>query len=151
VTTVLRAQATRLGAAPEITDDVHEDSWATRIRRALSIRSIGAIYIFLALFAIFSLWVPDTFLTSTTWRTLLDDQAVTAIAAVALVLPLAAGGFNLAIGTQVGLGSIFSAWLLASQGLSGPLAVLLAVLAGGVCGRAIGLLVVRLRFDSFIA
>ena len=65
------------------------------VRRALSPRNASALYVFVAIFVIFSLWVPDTFLAETTWRTLLDSQSITALVAVALVVPLAAGAFNL--------------------------------------------------------
>jgi ribose transport system permease protein len=124
---------------------------AARLRRALSVRNISAIYIFAALFALFAVWVPDTFLTSVVWRSLLDQGALTAIVAMALVLPLAAGAFDLAIGAEVGFGSILVAWLLARQGVPVVPAIVLTVLAGCVVGLASGLLVVRAQIDSFIA
>jgi ribose transport system permease protein len=123
----------------------------SRVRGALSFRSISALYIFAALFVLFALWVPDTFLASSTWKALLDDQAVTALVAVALVIPLSAGSFNLAIGAEVGMGSILSAWLLSKQGLPIGAAVGLTVLAGGAIGLTSGLLIVGARIDSFIA
>jgi ribose transport system permease protein len=123
----------------------------SRLRRALSFRSISALYIFAALFVLFALWVPDTFLVSSTWKALLDDQAVTALVAVALVIPLSAGSFNLAVGAEVGMGSILSAWLLSKQGLPIGAAVGLTVLAGGAIGLTSGLLIVGARIDSFIA
>jgi ribose transport system permease protein len=122
-----------------------------RLRRALSFRSISALYIFAALFILFALWVPDTFLVSSTWKALLDDQAVTALVAVALVIPLSAGSFNLAVGAEVGMGSILSAWLLSKQGLPIGAAVGLTVLAGGAIGLTSGLLIIGARIDSFIA
>ena len=60
---------------------------------------------FAVLFLVFSIWIPDTFLQSGTWRGLLDDSSITALIAVGLVIPLAAGGFNLAIGAEVGFSS----------------------------------------------
>src|SRR3954469_21450538 len=66
---------------------------APRWRQTLSFRNISAIYIFIALFVLFSLWVPDTFLNGPTWRSLLDNQALTAMVAIGLVIPLAAGVF----------------------------------------------------------
>jgi ribose transport system permease protein len=122
-----------------------------RLRAALSFRSISALYIFAALFLLFALWVPDTFLVRATWKALLDDQAITALVAVALVIPLSAGAFDLSIGAAVGMGSILSAWLLAKQGLSIGATVALTVVAGGVIGLASGLLVTVARIDSFIA
>jgi len=120
-------------------------------KQALSFKNISALYIFLALFAIFSLWVPDTFLSADVWRSLLDTQALTALVAVALVIPLAAGSFNLAIGTEVGMGAILVAWLLAKQSIPIVPAIGLTMLAGALIGMTSGLLIVRARIDSFIA
>jgi ribose transport system permease protein len=124
---------------------------ARRLRAALSFRSISAVYILAALFLLFALWVPDTFLARDTWKALLDDQAVTALVAVALVIPLSAGAFDLAIGAEVGMGSILSAWLLAKQGLPIGATVVLTVLAGAAIGLVSGTLVTVVRIDSFIA
>lgn len=118
---------------------------------SLSFRNISAIYIFLLLFVIFAIWVPDTFLTWGVWRSLLATQSLNAIAAMAVILPLSAGLFDLAVGTEVGIGGILVAWLLTKAGMSLLPAIALAVVAGGVIGAVNALLVVRWRVDSFIA
>jgi ribose transport system permease protein len=124
---------------------------SSRLVRSLSFRNISALYIFAALFVIFALWVPDTFLTSTNFRTLLDNQALTAIIAVGLVVALSAGLFNLAVGAEVGFASILVAYLLSKQDMGIAPAIALTVVAGGVIGVVSGLLVVYARIDSFIA
>jgi ribose transport system permease protein len=122
-----------------------------RVARALSPRNFSALYVFAAIFIIFSLWVPDTFLTGTTWRTLLDNQAIVALAAVALVPPLAAGVFDLAIGAELGFSAIFSAWLIVDKHYSPGVAIVLCLLVGAVVGLLNGLLVTRARIMSFVA
>ncbi|MBN9624057.1 MAG: ABC transporter permease [Actinobacteria bacterium] len=122
-----------------------------RIGRALSFRNISAIYIFIAIFVLFSLWVPETFLSGDMGKALLASQAVTAVLAVGLVLALAAGAFDLAIGTELGLGSIFVAWLIGEHGLPIVPAIVLTLLVGVVIGAINGLLVVKVKIDSFIA
>jgi ribose transport system permease protein len=126
-------------------------SAAASLRRALSFRNVSALYIFVALFVLFSLWVPDTFLNFNTWRSLLDNQALTALVAVALTIPLAAGVFNLAIGTEVGIAGILVAWLLQLKGVPIVPSMILTVLAGACIGLCSGLLIVRAQIDSFIA
>ena len=123
----------------------------SKLRRYLGFRNISAIYIFVVIFAVFAIRIPDTFLASGTWRTLLDNQVITGITALALIIPLAAGVFNLAIGLQVGTGSMVVAWLLVDHGLSIPLAILVGALGGVVIGLLSGLLIVKVRIDSFIA
>lgn len=126
-------------------------TFGARARTFLAFGNISALYVFVLIFAVFALWIPETFLRWPTWRALLDNQAVTAIAALGLLLPLSAGVFNLAIGLQVGFGSIFVGWLLITAGVGVVPAMLLTLLAGGVIGAISGLLIVKARIDSFIA
>jgi ribose transport system permease protein len=122
-----------------------------RLRAALSFRNISALYIFAFLFVLFSLWVPETFLTSGVWRSLAADSALTALVAIAVTIPLASGTFNLAVGTEVGMAAILSAWLLEKQHVGVLPALLLTLVAGCVIGAASGSLIVRAKIDSFIA
>jgi ribose transport system permease protein len=122
-----------------------------QLRAALSFRRLSAIYIFIALFVLFSTWVPGTFLAIGTWRSLLDGQALTALAAIGLLLPVAAGSFNLALGAEIGFASIVVSWLLVDHGVPIGLAVVLTILAGAAVGGVNALLVGLFKIDSFIA
>lgn len=118
--------------------------------KSLSFRNISAIYIAIVLFVLFSLWVPDTFLTTSVWRSLLDTGALTALTAVGVSLPLAAGVFDLAVGAEIGLGAILVAWLLSEHHLPVALAIPLTVAVGALVGVTSGLLVTKAKIDSFI-
>lgn len=122
-----------------------------RSLKAVGPRNVSALYVGLAIVLIFGLWIPDLFLTPITWRTLLNNNAISALAAVALVLPLAAGVINLAIGVQVGAASIFIGWLLVSTGVGIVPAILICAVMGAIIGLVTGLLVVYARIESFIA
>jgi ribose transport system permease protein len=126
-------------------------SWRAAAFVKGSVRQASALWVFAILFLVFALWVPDTFLTSGTWRNLLDQQAVTALVAVGLVAPFAAGAFDLSAGAGVGFGAILVAWLLSKMDLPVVPAVVLAVAAGAIVGMISGLLVVRAHIGSFIA
>ena len=130
----------------DASDQTHIVWW----KRWLDPKSVSAIYVFIFLVGIFSIWIPDLFLTKTTWRTLLDNQVVTALCAMALVIPLAAGVVNLAVGAQVGAVSILVGWLLVKQGINPALAVVVCAVFGCAVGFATGLLLVYARIDSFI-
>src|SRR5689334_17298580 len=101
----------------------------SRVARALSFRNISAIYVFVVIFVVFSLWVPDTFLSGDMWRALISSQAVTAMLAIGLVIALSAGAFDLSIGAALGFGAIFVAWLLSKRGLPIVPAIALSILA----------------------
>jgi ribose transport system permease protein len=122
-----------------------------RFKRWASFRNVSALYIFVALFILFSVWEHETFLTTQTWRLLLDNQAITGMVAIGLVVPLSAGVIDLAVGTEVGIGAVLVAWLLAEHHLPIPVAIFLTLLAGAMVGVVMCLLIVRARIGSFIA
>jgi ribose transport system permease protein len=117
----------------------------------LSFRNISAVYIFIAIFVIFALWTPQSFLSSGVWRTLLDAESITALAALAALIPLVTGGFNLAVGAEVGIAGIISAYLLARAGLPVGVTVVLTLAAGALIGLVSGLIITKAKIDSFIA
>ncbi|GJF33636.1 sugar ABC transporter permease [Kitasatospora sp. NE20-6] len=138
------------GTPPERTHEVHGVRRSARLRRAMAFRNVSALYLLAFMVAVFALWVPDTFLTTGTWRSLLSDQAVTCLVAVGLVVPTAAGVIDLAIGAQVGLGAILVARLLVGH-VPIPVAIVLSVLAGAAVGLFSWLMITRARIPSFIA
>jgi ribose transport system permease protein len=135
-------------AAP---DSLGEPSSWVRFRRAMSFRNVSALYILALMFVVFSIWEPHTFLTVATWRQLLDNQAIAAIIAVAVVVPLSAGVIDLALGTEVGICAVLVAWLIADKSVSIPTSFVLTLVAGVAIGVVIAALIVRARINSFIA
>lgn len=129
----------------------HERFGVRDLARILSPRNVSALYVLVAFLILFTIWVPNTFWTTTTWRSLLQTEAITAMVAVGLVLPLAAGAFDLSVGTAVGAGGILVSWFLKKNGIAVVPAVLLTLLAGVVIGSVNGFLVVKAKIDSFIA
>lgn len=140
-----------MGATAVPADVTSSRDTLARVRRALSFRNVSALYVGIAFIVLFAIWVPDTFLTTTTLKTLLGEQAIVAVVAVGLVIPLAAGAFDLSIGLAVGVGSIVVAWLIGNHGMPVIPALLLAVLAGSLIGLFNSGLITRLNIDSFIA
>ena len=124
--------------------------WA-RLRHEASFRNVSGLYIIAAMIIIFWIWEPTTFMTVLSWKLLLDNQAISAIIAVTVVVPLSAGVIDLAVGTEVGLGSVVVAWLIADKALSIPSAFALTLLAGALVGLVMTLLIVGARINSFIA
>jgi ribose transport system permease protein len=122
-----------------------------RLRAAFAFTNISAVYIFVLLFVLFALWVPDTFLATGTWKSLLANSALTALVAIAVTIPLSAGVFNLAVGTEVGMAAILSAWFIEKQHVAVVPSVVLTLVIGCVIGATSGALIVRAKIDSFIA
>jgi ribose transport system permease protein len=115
-----------------------------------SFRRISGIYVWIALLVLFSLWIPETFLTKTTWIDIAGSQAVTAMVALGLLLPLAAGAYDLSVGWTLGVAAILAAWL-SQKGVAAPATITISLLAGIAVGFINGTMVAVLRMNSFIA
>lgn len=111
----------------------------------------GGVVIFLLLLIVaFSIALPDKFPTTANFQTILGSQAVPTLLALAVVIPLVAGEFDLSVGGTLGVTSVFTAWA-ASKGLAVPLVFLAAIGIGCVVGSINGYLVTRIGVSAFIA
>ena len=119
--------------------------------RLPGLHQASALYLLALIFVLFGLWIPNTFLTATTFRVVGGDQVVVAILALALLIPLTAGVFDLSVGNMLAFSLVIVSWFQANTGLNGFASSALAVLACGAVGFVSGLVVVRFRVDSFIA
>jgi ribose transport system permease protein len=137
--------------------DTHEvDPQAAPHSRAIdlvtgSFERFSGVYAFVAIFVIFAIWVPSTFLTSTTFKVVLAQQSVTALVALGLMIPLAAGVFDLSIGGVLGLSVVFCAWLQGVHHVNPVVSVVLTLLLGLVVGLVNAVAVLKFRVSSFIA
>jgi ribose transport system permease protein len=127
---------------------------STPVHRRLrlpGLQTASAVYLLIFIFVLFGLWVPDTFLTSTTFKLVLGDQVVIGMLALALLVPLTAGVFDLSVGAMLAFSLVIVAWLETNTSLNGILCCIIAVIACGAVGFISGFLLVRYRIDSFIA
>jgi ribose transport system permease protein len=116
----------------------------------LSYRNIGAVYVWIVLIVIFTIWQPDLFPTDRTAKSTLNQYAITGLAGLSIVMPLAAGVFDLSVGATIGFAGVFAGWSLNHLGLSPALAVVLTLAAGLAIGVLNSVVVVRMNIDSFI-
>jgi ribose transport system permease protein len=123
------------------------------MRRALHFLRPGnmaAVYIWLAVIVVFGIWKPDQFLTWTEAKIVLNQNAVPAIVALSLVLPLSSRSFDLSVGNMTGLAAVFVAWLLVNKGVALVPALLITLLVALGIGTLNALVVVVIGVDSFI-
>jgi ribose transport system permease protein len=111
----------------------------------------GLILVFAVVVAAFSIATPETFFTTQNAKTIATGNAVVAILALAAMLPLIVGQFDLSVGFQLGLAQTLCAGFMLKQGMPAAEAAMLTVIAGAVFGGANALLVLWVRIDSFIA
>jgi ribose transport system permease protein len=114
-------------------------------------RNISVVYLGILLFVLFALWIPETWLVWNTHRFYLNNEAIRAIVALGLIVPLAAGVFDLSIGGVISASAVTTAWAITNQGWPWPLAVLLGLTVALAAGAVNGFVVVKVKVDSFIA
>jgi ribose transport system permease protein len=110
----------------------------------------SGLYVWAGLIVLFSIWVPETFATVTNAKIIVGDQAITAMLALGVILPLAAGVFDLSFAGVLGVSVAITA-RMQGDGHGPWAAVAVAIVAGVFVGIANGFIVVRLRVSSFIA
>lgn len=121
-----------------------------KLLRLLSFSNAGALYVLAAIIVIFGIWIPDLFLSTDTFRQVVNSSAVSGMVALSLVVPLATRTFDLSIGATMTLSGVATAHFL-SVGMSPTTAVLLGLGVAVAVGVVNGIVVVLMRVDSFIA
>ncbi|MCP3728433.1 ABC transporter permease [Paraburkholderia sp. CNPSo 3272] len=105
----------------------------------------------LALIALFSLILPDTFPTLLNVRSIVGDKSIIAILALAAMIPMATGRIDLTVGYGIVLWHILAISLQTSYGIDWRVAVVIVLALGALLGLLNGLLVEVAQIDSFIA
>jgi len=119
------------------------------VRRALTTYGLPIITVFMI--ALFSILLPNTFLTADNFRAVFVVKSVVALLALAALLPMIAGRIDLTVGYGIVMWSIIAISLQVQYHWPWPLAVLAVLVLGGVFGLMNGLLVEIAQIDSFIA
>jgi ribose transport system permease protein len=117
----------------------------------LAFDRIGAVYVWLGIIVVFSLWVPETFPNLATAKQILNANAITALAALSITIPLAARVFDLSFAFVMTLTGVVVAHLIAKDGVPVVPAIVLALGVGVGVGVINAVVVVVMRIDSFIA
>ena len=120
--------------------------------------SLGSVFskynlvlILVFVLAIFTILRPNTYLTLFNVKSILNYQAVVILLALAVMIPIAAGHFDLSVGYNCCLMHILAIGLQVNQHIPWVAVVILLILFGAVIGVINGLLVTKVGIDSFIA
>jgi ribose transport system permease protein len=93
---------------------------------------------------------PARYFSVTNFRIVLSQTVIVALGAIGMTVIIISGGIDLSVGSTIALSSVVTA-LFIREGASPLLAVLGAVLVGGVVGVINGLAITKLRVVPFIA
>lgn len=135
-------------ATGESTQDIHPKP--SRLRR-LGVTRLSAVYLWALFIALFGVITPETFLTDTTFTLVFRSGVITCVLALAFLVPLTAGAYDLSIGAVMSLSLGIVVYLSIHTDLPTPLTAVIALAASALCGWVSGFLIVRLHVNSFIA
>jgi ribose transport system permease protein len=120
-----------------------------RLVSGLAVDKIGAVYVWLAIIVVFTIWAPDTFPTLDTAKQILNTNAITGLAALSILIPLSARVFDLSFAYVMTLSGVVVAKLV-THGTPLGLAIVVALLVGVGIGLINAGVVVLAKIDSFI-
>ena len=120
------------------------------MRAALSLERFSGLYVLLVLVVAFSILRTETFATTNNARIILAAEAISAMLALALVLPLSAEVLDISVAATMGL-SVVMVGYLQLHGVHPLLAVGLTLLCGLLIGAVNSLIVVRFKVSALIA
>jgi ribose transport system permease protein len=121
-------------------------SWLARS----GLERLSALYLWAAFMLIFGL-LQSAFISSTTFQLVFGEGVVTCVLALAFLIPLAAGAYDLSVAAVMSLSLCISVYLSLNTSLPPAVGACIAVASSMAVGFASGFIVVRLRVNSFIA
>jgi ribose transport system permease protein len=124
-----------------------------RKRSASFFERYGGVVLLAAMIVLFTITLPGKFLTYDNLIGVVSNQTIGGIVALGLLLPLAAGVFDISIGGVMTLAVVVVTWLFQTTGgdMPIPIAILITLLAGLAAGGINATLVVVAKVDPFIA
>jgi ribose transport system permease protein len=108
-------------------------------------------FILVVFVVLFSLLKPDTFATTSNFKTILSQQSVLAVLAIGAMLPLVIGQFDLSVGAVLGVAAILVTGLTGKSGLPMGVALVIALAACLLIGLFNGYLVAHIGINAFVA
>jgi ribose transport system permease protein len=142
--------------AASVIDESVENRVAGRERpawlRTIGPGQISIVYLYIAGFILFAVWIPGVWLTTVTHQSVLNISfAIPGMAALAILLPLSAGAFDLSIAGTMSASGVTTATLMVNSHWGMWPSILVGMIVAVVAGLVNGFLVVGVRINSFIA
>jgi ribose transport system permease protein len=117
---------------------------------AIGPKRLSAVYLLIFFVVLFKFLAPGTFLSSTTIQLVLGEGVVTCLIALAFLMPLAGGSYDLSVGAMAGFALSLSVYISLHSGLPAALGAVVAILACAAVGAISGFLIVKVKVNSLI-
>lgn len=123
----------------------------TRPRFTFGLQNLSGLYLWAMFIITFGIWTPDLFLTSATLHSVASSQAIAAMLALALLIPLTAGIYDLSVGAVINVSAVTVINLQTMHHVGMWTAMLITVVMCATIGALSGFIVVKLKVNSFVA
>ena len=111
----------------------------------------GLFVLLVALTVFFSVVENESFATWNNYRSILDNQTIVVLLALAAMVPLIVGRFDLSVASVLSISHVFAVGLIVKQGWSPAMSILATLVIALMIGLVNGILVVGLQVDAFVA
>jgi ribose transport system permease protein len=111
----------------------------------------SGLYLWALFIIVFGIWTPSEFLTASTLHSVAAQQAVTGMIALAVLIPLAAGLYDLSVGATANVSGILTIVLMNNHHWAVVPAIIAGVVVAALIGGVNAFIVVKLGVNSFIA
>ena len=115
------------------------------------LQNFSGLYLWAMFVVVFGIWKTDLFLTPATLHSVASSQAISAMLALALLIPLTAGIYDLSVGAVINVSAVTVINLQTMHHVGMWTAMLITVLMCAGIGAVSGFIVVTLKVNSFVA
>jgi ribose transport system permease protein len=111
----------------------------------------SALFLWLLFMVFFGITKHNTFLSQATFKLVIQENVIIGVLALAFLVPLATGTFDLAIGANMSMALVIITKLAQHKTVPEVPAMIIAIVACAIGGFISGFFVVKLKVNSFIA
>ena len=119
--------------------------------KKLRLDKYSALYLWAFFMIYFGITQTDTFLSVTTFKLVVVENVIVGVLAIAFLVPLTTGTYDLSIGTMMSMSLVIVTYLAKNTSVSPVLGMFIGLGACAIAGFISGFFVVKLRVNSFIA
>ncbi|MGN0620741.1 MAG: ABC transporter permease [Porcipelethomonas sp.] len=127
---------------------------AKKVKKKFSVSELlqkyAVIIAWIVLFIAFSVWMPGVFNSVLNIKTLLGSQAVLVVTALAVLIPIIAGDYDMSVAATLTVVNITVAKLNVDAGLPIGICILIGLLIGIAVGAVNGLIITKFNINAFI-
>ncbi len=120
------------------------------LKKIVTNQNFSLFFSTLVLFIILTLFSDNSFLTGYNLFNVGRTISLYVFIGLAQVVVLVIGHMNLSVGAIAGLTTIIAGFLMDNLGLSIPVAIILTLIAGILCGLVNGLIITKIGLSSFV-